>query len=90
LSEEVNGTSAGTHSFYIIAGAFMSKQNALNMVQTLQRQGYPASLVGKNEKGFFLVAFNGADDRISAVNLLRRVQGETSSSAWLYSLSEAH
>lgn len=56
-----------TAGYHLIAGAFSTEQNANTRVKQLQENGYAnASIVGKNARGLFLVAYKSFTSQTDA------------------------
>ncbi len=69
--------------FHLVAGCFQVESNAINFVSTLKEKNIDASIIGKNDKGLYVVSCGDFSTRKEAVNqlqILRQQQPE----AWLY------
>lgn len=69
--------------YFIISGAFRSKQNAVNNLETLKKQGFPAKIVGQTNHGLWLVAYQGFTSDEAAHIMLPQIK-QTHSAAWVY------
>ena len=70
-------------NFHLVAGCFQIEENALKFVQSLQAQSLNATIIGKNNKGLYVVScgdFANRKDALTELNILRKVQPN----AWLY------
>lgn len=70
-------------NFHLVAGCFMIEENAKNFVITLQQQNLNAAIIGKNNRGLYVVSCGDYATRKDALNnldVLRKVQPN----AWLY------
>lgn len=77
------GTINADLDFHLVAGCFMIEENAKNFVNTLQQQNLNASIIGKNNRGLYVVSCGDYATRRDALNnleALRKVQPN----AWLY------
>lgn len=80
---ELNVTKKIAKPYHVVAGAFQFPENAQKKVNQLKKQGYNASILGKNKWGLTEVAFNSFADRNDAINNLYRIQDTASKDAWL-------
>ncbi len=80
LGRATNPTSP---SIAIIAGAFRLKSNAEKMQRRLASAGYPATIVGQNRKGYWLVAYQTFDRRDEAEEKLKEIKQKVNPSAWI-------
>jgi len=68
----------------LIAGAFSSEANARNRIKQLKRDGYSsATIVGQNEKGYYLVAYKSFSSRSQAESYMPEIKGK-GLSTWVY------
>ena len=72
-------------SFYIIAGSFNNRINAENLVQSLKKENYNASIVGKNKNGLIRVCFDSFLTKEEASASLQSIK-QNNKSAWILSL----
>ena len=78
------GTKASSGNFFLIAGAFSSEANARNRIKQLKRDGYSsATMVGQNEKGYYLVAYKSFSSRSQAESYMAEIKGR-GLSTWVY------
>ena len=78
------GTKASSGNFFLIAGAFSSEANARNRIKQLKRDGYSsATMVGQNEKGYYLVAYKSFSSRSQAESYMPEIKGK-GLSTWVY------
>ncbi|MGZ4056652.1 MAG: HU domain-containing protein [Bacteroidia bacterium] len=69
--------------FHLVAGCFQIEENAVNFVTSLKQQNIPAAIIGKNNKGLYVVSCADFATRKEAMNELenlRKLQPNT----WLY------
>lgn len=70
--------------FFWISGAFSTEKNAQNRVKELHKKGFEnASIIGKNARGLFLVAFNGFETEQDAENYRKELKIKKIDT-WLY------
>jgi cell division protein FtsN len=81
--EEVGNTTA-TGRFQIIAGCFLSEENAHRFAEGLKGKGFDANVTGKTKTGLFKVSYNTFHTRNEAVNFLTNLQ-KSDPQAWLLS-----
>ena len=78
------GTKVSSGNFFLIAGAFSSEANARNRIKQLKRDGYSsATMVGQNEKGYYLVAYKSFSSRSQAESYMPEIKGK-GLSTWVY------
>lgn len=71
-------------NYHLIAGAFSSEQNALTRVEQLKQEGFDgASVVGKNAKGLFMVAFKSFETHAQAKSYISKVKNK-GFDTWVY------
>ena len=70
-------------TYFIISGAFRSKQNALKKIDELKSSGFDARLVGQNKRGLWMVAFEGFTDEEDARQKLADIR-DFQKTAWLF------
>ncbi|MEO6902495.1 MAG: SPOR domain-containing protein [Bacteroidia bacterium] len=74
---------ATDYKFHLVAGCFQIKENAIDYMNTLQKQNIEASIIGQNNNGLYVVSCGNFTTRNQAVielSNLRRLQPN----AWLY------
>jgi hypothetical protein len=69
--------------YFIIGGAFRDHKNALNLIRTLQQQGYPATIVDTTSGGLYIVSMKSFTDYTEAENQLGEVKKAGFSSSWI-------
>lgn len=74
----------GNKHFFIIAGVFKSKTNALNLIHRLRLKGYPAITAGAVHYGLYRVAFGDFDNRKFAEQQLLVIRRKVNPSAWIF------
>ena len=79
----VENKSVGTGHFYIISGAFKSKENADKLIEQLRAKNFGASLAGQNKKGLYLVSAASCDDANQATLKLQEVLEKGIKAAWI-------
>lgn len=63
--------------YHLVAGAFSTRTNALNRIKQLKSKGFSdAVLVGKNEKGLFLVSYKSFSDQGQAQAYMSEVKAQ--------------
>ena len=73
-----------SEGYHLIAGAFSTEQNANNRVKQLQDGGYTnASIVGKNTRGLFLVAYKSFNSQ-SEANSFKQELNSKGVEAWIF------
>ena len=71
-----------TNKYHLIAGCFLSINNAQRMVSSLIEQGHSSKIIGENKRGLHMVAYNSYASKVEA----RRAQKDLSSegvSTWI-------
>ena len=71
-------------NFFIVAGAFKDKNNAIKLVNKLQSRSYKPSLIGQNKNGLFRVSYNSFYSKEEAILALNDIKTENKS-AWILS-----
>lgn len=69
--------------FHLVAGCFQIEENAINFVSTLQSQNIDAAIIGKNNKGLYVVSCGNYATRMQALNELGSLR-KLQPNAWLY------
>lgn len=80
---ETAGPVGGNSKFHLVAGCFQVEQNAVKFVGTLQQQNIPASIIGKNDRGLFVVSCGDYATRTEALHELEKLR-QQQPDAWLY------
>ncbi len=70
-------------NYFIIGGAFRDHNNALKLINTLQEQGYPASVVDTTSGGLYVVSLNGYASYKEAATQLDVIKKSGFSSSWI-------
>ena len=73
----------GDARFHLVAGCFQVEENAVKFVAALQQQNLQASIIGKNDKGLFIVSCGDYLTRREALNGLENLRRQQPN-AWLY------
>jgi len=81
-TEAIAETKITAKHFHLVAGCFSSKQNADNLVQKLQSEGFKSSVIGQNEKGLFRVSFDSFSSRELALAQMQSIK-TSGRSTWL-------
>jgi nucleoid DNA-binding protein len=68
--------------YHIVAGAFRLEENAEKKVQQLKSEGYRARQIGANRFGLHQVVYSSYEDRLEALNALRKVK-KSNPGSWL-------
>ena len=71
------------YKFHIVAGCFQIENNAINFVNSLQQQNITASIIGKNNKGLFVVSCGDFATNKEAAKELENLR-KSQPNAWLY------
>ncbi len=71
--------------FYIIAGSFEDEGNANKLVRQLYQKNFDAAIIGRNQYGFYRVAYAGYSTRPEAEEQLAIIRREENPSAWIFS-----
>lgn len=72
-----------TEKYHVVAGAFRSKQNAINAMNDLISKGFEAHLLKENKYGLIPVAFGSFSNLTEAQNLKIQIKAKDSVDAWL-------
>lgn len=80
---ELNITKKDSKPFHVMAGSFQFSKNAKKKVNQLIKKGYQAEVIGFNDWGLTQVAFQSFENRIDAVNFLKKIKENESKDAWL-------
>ena len=83
-TQSVGAYAASQKHYFIIAGAFRNKSNAVKLIQKLQVKGYPALSAGVTSTGLFRVAFGDFDNRRKAQQQLLAIREKENPSAWIF------
>jgi len=70
-------------SFHLVAGCFQVEQNAINYVNALQQKNISAAIIGRNDKGLFVVSCGDYATRKEALDALQDVRRQQPD-VWLY------
>ncbi len=69
--------------YHIVAGAFRVEANSAKKVNQLQKLGYDARIIGVNKYGLHEVVYQSFEDRIEALQALRKIRYNHNKAAWL-------
>lgn len=69
--------------YHIVAGAFRVEANSYKKVNQLQKLGYKARIIGENKYGLHEVVYESFENRVEALQSLRKIRREHNRSAWL-------
>ena len=69
--------------YHIVAGAFRVEANSFKKVRQLQKLGYKARIIGINKYGLHEVVYESYENRLEALQALRKIRREHNSAAWL-------
>lgn len=72
-----------TGKYHVVAGAFRIEENAYKKVDQLSQKGYSARIIGVNKYGLHQVVYSSYEDRIEALQNLRKIQNTENKEAWL-------
>lgn len=82
---KVATSTQASSGFHLIAGAFSSEQNAQNRIKQLKQNGHTeASIIGKNAKGLFLVAYKSFGTKAEAEAQVAELKAK-GIDTWVYS-----
>ena len=81
--EEILGKSKKENTvvkYHLIAGCFSEIDNAGRLVADLNKKGYSSKMIGKNEKGLYLVTYQTYSSKADALSKLNdlRLEGKLS------------
>lgn len=76
-------TTASSPVYHVIAGAFRSEANAGKLMNEMNLQGFPASVIGTTQHGLILVGMKGYPEKQAAVEIQSRLIKSGYESAWL-------
>ena len=68
--------------YHLIAGCFSSHTNASRLVHQLTRKGYPSKILGKNDKGLYMVSYLSLSSYEAATEALSDLKSE-GKSTWI-------
>lgn len=69
--------------YHIVAGAFRVEENSTKKVNQLQKLGYDARKIGVNKYGLHEVVYGSFEDRLEALQALRKIRYNHNRAAWL-------
>jgi len=69
--------------YFIINGAFRNKSNAEKKLKYLQKSGFPASIIGQNKYGLWMVALQGFANGDAARQSLKKLK-QQQPGLWVY------
>ena len=69
--------------YYVIGGAFKSRENADKMLGLMRQDGYAAEDAGQNPAGLFMISYFSSPDRSEAQENLALIRRDKNPSAWL-------
>jgi nucleoid DNA-binding protein len=73
---------SGSKKYYIVAGSFKKRQNALNFQQNLLDKGYNAEMIGERD-GMHAVSYASFKSKSQAEQEIKRMRSEKGVQAWL-------
>ena len=79
--QQVSRASEGK-KYYIVAGSFKNRQNAVNFRQKLRSQGYDSEMIGERN-GMHAVSYASFDNKSQAKRELQKLRNEKGVQAWL-------
>ena len=79
--QQVNQASSDK-KYYIVAGSFKKRENAVNFRQELQNQGYNSEMIGERN-GMHAVSYASFNNKNQAQRELQRLRNEEGVQAWL-------
>ena len=69
--------------YHIVAGAYRVEENSTKKVNQLQKLGYDARIIGVNKYGLHEVVYGSFEDRLEALQALRKIRYNHNKAAWL-------
>jgi hypothetical protein len=72
-----------SNRFHLVAGCFQIEENAVKFVASLQQQNLNASIIGRNDKGLYVVSCGDYSSRKEANGELQNLR-KLQPNAWLY------
>lgn len=69
--------------YHIVAGAFRIEANSHKKVNQLQKLGYNARIIGVNKYGLHEVVYESYENRIEALQALRKIRRDHNRTSWL-------
>lgn len=69
--------------YHVVAGAFRIEANSQKKVEQLRAKGYKARIIGLNKYGLHEVVYSSYEDRLEALQALRKIRRENNRDAWL-------
>lgn len=82
-SAPVGSTAGLAHTYHVIAGCFRVEENAMRLVKTANDAGFSASVIGKNDRGLYVVSVFASADEGSAEQKLQEVRQSMEANAWM-------
>lgn len=79
--QQVSRASEGK-KYYIVAGSFENRENAVNFRQKLRSQGYDSEMIGERN-GMHAVSYASFDNKSQAKRELQKLRNEEGVQAWL-------
>jgi len=73
---------SGGKKYYVVAGSFKNKQNAVNFHKKLLNQGYDSEMIGERD-GMHAVSYASFQNKSRAQRELQRLRNEEGVQAWL-------
>lgn len=73
--------------YHIISGAFRVKENAEKKISQLSIKGFEATMIGVNKYGLHQVAYSSHENRLEALQTLRKIKKTNNKDAWLLVLN---
>ena len=70
-------------NYHIVAGAFRVEANSHKKVSQLQKLGYKARIIGMNKYGLHEVVYESYENRLEALQALRKIRRDHNRTAWL-------
>lgn len=78
-----NNPKMSVYRYYIIGGAFRSRDNADKLLSNLKNEGYAAEDAGQNAAGLFMVSYFSSQKKPEALANLGIIRRDKNPSAWL-------
>lgn len=72
-------------SYHVIGGCFRLEENAIKRVNDAELAGFTARIIGKNEKGLYMVSIASSSDQAEISKTLTEVRSTFEAQAWVLS-----
>ena len=69
--------------YFLIAGSFFNRKNAVRFASELKRKGYQSEVISFQDRGPFRVSYAYVQGKFNALDLLTEIRNHENPSAWL-------